>query len=57
MQPSRRLLELTDALRLVNSQLWDTEEELRSCERQSDFGVRFIQLARTVHVANIVVRL
>jgi hypothetical protein len=52
MQPSQRLLELTDALRAVNSQLWDTEEELRSCERRSDFGEHFVQQARTVYVAN-----
>ena len=52
MQPSQRLHELVGALRAVNSELWDTEEELRCCERRRDFGEHFVQLARTVYIAN-----
>lgn len=52
MQPSQRLQELTDALRAVNSLLWDTEEELRGCEQRRDFGDYFIQLARAVYSTN-----
>jgi len=43
---------LCDALRLVNQALWDIEDEIRDCERKSDFGDRFIELARSVYITN-----
>jgi hypothetical protein len=39
-------------LRRVNERLWDVEDALRQCERDSDFGSRFIELARSVYQFN-----
>ena len=50
--PSPRLDELTDALRAVNEALWDIEDALRRCERDGDFGPRFVGLARSVYRTN-----
>ena len=41
MPPSIALSAFTEELRAVNHELWRTEEELRACERSSDFGARF----------------
>jgi hypothetical protein len=35
-------------LKAVNAALWDVEDELRRCERDGDFGERFVELARSV---------
>ena len=43
---------LMDRLREVNATLWDVEDELRDCERQGEFGPRFVELARSVYVTN-----
>jgi tetratricopeptide (TPR) repeat protein len=45
----RRLLA---ELRAVNEALWQIEEDLRACERQQDFGPRFVDLARAVYRHN-----
>lgn len=39
-------------LREVNERLWDIEDEIRACEKQKDFGERFIELARSVYISN-----
>lgn len=44
--------EIMAALRQVNSLLWDVEDEIRDCERNKDFGSRFIELARSVYRHN-----
>ena len=49
---SGTLNELTAALKQVNEALWDIEDEIRVCERQGDFGPRFIELARAVYHQN-----
>lgn len=36
----------------VNGQLWEVEDDLRACERDGDFGDRFVQLARSVYKLN-----
>ena len=48
-------VELTDLkreLKKVNESLWDIEDDIRSCERKSDFGSDFIELARSVYFEN-----
>lgn len=40
------------SLRSVNATLWDVENALRACERDGDFGKRFIELARSVYRHN-----
>jgi hypothetical protein len=37
-------------LRSVNEALWDIEDLIRDCERDSDFGPKFIELARSVYI-------
>jgi hypothetical protein len=39
-------------LAVVNKELWDIEDDIRECERQKDFGDKFIQLARSVYIKN-----
>jgi len=46
------LAELARELKAVNAELWQIEDELRDCERRSDFGARFIALARGVYHQN-----
>ena len=49
---SEELDELTAELRRINERLWEIEDDIRDCERQSDFGERFIELARAVYRTN-----
>ena len=44
--------QLFDQLRLVNSTLWDIEDQIREREHNSDFGNEFIELARSVYKQN-----
>ena len=39
-------------LAIVNKELWSIEDDIRECERQKDFGDKFIQLARSVYISN-----
>ncbi|MEC7650803.1 MAG: DUF6165 family protein [Pseudomonadota bacterium] len=43
---------LTDALRAVNGELWDIEDDIRAEEAAGRFGDRFIELARAVYATN-----
>ena len=43
---------LTDQLAAVNGHLWTIEDALRACEREGDFGPRFVALARSVYCEN-----
>ena len=36
----------------INSQLWVIEDDIRECERNKDFGVKFVDLARAVYFTN-----
>ena len=49
---STELDRLSDALRSVNQELWQIEDAIRDCERASDFGAHFIELARSVYRRN-----
>ncbi|MEB3350841.1 MAG: DUF6165 family protein [Cyanobacteriota bacterium] len=46
------LADLGQQLAGVNAQLWQIEDDIRECERQADFGPRFIELARSVYHRN-----
>jgi hypothetical protein len=39
-------------LKKINSMLWDIEDGKRDCERNKDFGDKFIELARNVYIEN-----
>ncbi len=44
--------ELSMELRTINEAIWETEDALRCCEAEGNFGPRFIELARSVYVNN-----
>jgi len=52
VSPSPGLAALTAELRAVNEALWQIEDDIRLCERQQDFGPRFVELARSVYRTN-----
>jgi hypothetical protein len=43
---------LYDSLYEVNSSLWEVEDKLRELEKKNEFGVEFIELARSVYRLN-----
>lgn len=43
---------LFDSLKSVNDRLWHIEDDIRDCERETDFGPRFVELARSVYINN-----
>ena len=43
---------LFDSLKEINSKLWLIEDDKRMCEKNSDFGEKFISLSREVHFLN-----
>jgi hypothetical protein len=49
---SVELARLEAELQAVNAALWEIEDALRLCEREQDFGPRFIDLARSVYRHN-----
>ncbi len=52
LEDSADLQNLTAALKQVNEALWEIEDDIRQCEREKDFGDKFVQLARAVYVTN-----
>jgi tetratricopeptide (TPR) repeat protein len=52
LYPSAALAALTAELKRVNETLWGIEDDIRLCEREQDFGPRFIELARSVYREN-----
>jgi hypothetical protein len=49
---SAELARLAAELKAVNEVLWQIEDEIRLCERDEDFGPRFVALARSVYRTN-----
>jgi hypothetical protein len=47
-----KLSGLFDSLKDINSKLWIIEDEKRMCEKNSDFGEKFIKLSRDIHFLN-----
>ena len=43
---------LYNSLKDINSKLWVIEDDKRLCEKNSDFGEKFIKLSRDVHFLN-----
>jgi uncharacterized protein DUF6165 len=46
------LASLEAELKRINEELWTIEDAIRQCEARSDFGPRFIELARAVYKNN-----
>ena len=47
-----KIKKLFDILKEINSRLWLIEDDKRLCEKNSDFGEKFIKLSRDVHLLN-----
>jgi len=43
---------LYQSLKEINAKLWVIEDDKRQCERDKDFGEKFIKLSRDVHFFN-----
>ena len=43
---------LYKSLKEINSKLWVIEDDKRMCEKNKDFGEKFIELSRDVHFLN-----
>ena len=52
VKSDEKLSNLYSTLKEINSKLWIIEDEKRLCEKQSDFGNKFIKLSRDVHFLN-----
>jgi len=52
MAATRELGALTAQLKQVNEALWEIEDGVRDCERERDFGPKFVELARSVYHSN-----
>ena len=46
------LEKLFQSLKSINSKLWVIEDDKRQCEKDKDFGEKFIRLSRDVHFLN-----
>ena len=47
-----KIIELFNLLKDINGKLWDIENEKRLCEKNSDFGEKFIKTSRDIHFLN-----
>ena len=47
-----KIIELFNSLKYINGKLWDIENEKRLCEKNSDFGEKFIKTSRDIHFLN-----
>jgi hypothetical protein len=52
LPPTAGLDALAGELKAVNEALWEIEDAIRDCEREGDFGPRFVELARSVYRTN-----
>ena len=49
---NNKLNELFQSLKEINTRLWKIEDDKRQCEKDKDFGEKFIKLSRDVHFLN-----
>ena len=49
---SDKIHKLYLSLKEINAKLWVVEDDKRICEKNSDFGEKFIKLSRNVHFLN-----
>ena len=47
-----KLNKLFKSLKEINGKLWIIEDDKRMCEKNSDFGEKFIKLSRDIHFLN-----
>ena len=49
---TEKIKHLFKEIKEVNLKLWDIEDKLRICEKNKDFGEKFVALARSVYFNN-----
>ena len=49
---NKKLDNLYQSLKEINAKLWIIEDNKRQCEKDKDFGEKFIKLSRDVHFLN-----
>ena len=47
-----KLNDLFQSLKEINAKLWVIEDDKRQCEKDKDFGEKFIKLSRDIHFLN-----
>jgi hypothetical protein len=52
IEATPELEKLTADLKESNERLWEIEDDIRQCERDKDFGDKFVELARAVYANN-----
>ena len=52
VKSDEKLEKLFQDLKDINAKLWVIEDEKRDCEKNKDFGEKFIKLSRDVHFLN-----
>ena len=52
VESNDKLSELFQSLKEINTRLWKIEDDKRQCEKDKDFGEKFIKLSRDVHFLN-----
>ena len=52
LKPDDKLNNLYQSLKEINAKLWVIEDDKRQCEKDKNFGEKFIKLSRDVHFLN-----
>jgi len=52
VETDEKLNQMYQSLKDLNFKLWEIEDDKRKCEKNKDFGEKFIQLSRDVHFLN-----
>ena len=52
VKTDEKLENLFQSLKTINAKLWVIEDDKRQCEKDKDFGEKFIKLSRDVHFLN-----
>ena len=52
VKTDEKLEKLFKSLKNINAKLWIIEDDKRQCEKDKEFGEKFIELSRDVHFLN-----
>ena len=52
IESDKKIENLFEKIKKINLVLWEIEDKIRVCEKNKDFGEKFIELARNVYLNN-----
>ena len=52
IKTEEKINKLYQSLKEINAKLWVIEDNKRQCEKENDFGEKFVKLSRDVHFLN-----